>query len=173
MAPKPLEYQRLFPKVSWVVSPWCTSACIWFLSLHTPPTTTHVNSLLVPKSNHFFVAIFPFSLIQYLIIVLCNLYLQHSFCSCLSFCLLQRLPSFCHEEQFYCLLITFWWAGSKMVQVRFPPELRGFLHCCPVSLSSSLLRRLSPCVQWYRWTSFSCFSVFAAVTHPSDLFSWF
>lgn len=52
-----------------------------------------------------------------------SLFLQHSFLSCLSFCLLLTFLSFCQEGHLHCL-----------VQGTFPPQLQGLLPWCPESL---------------------------------------
>lgn len=68
------------------------------LSFYFSTTSTHASLLLVPKPRRFLVATSLFNLIQDLIIVYCNLFLQHSFLSCLSFCLLLTFLSFCQER---------------------------------------------------------------------------
>lgn len=68
------------------------------LSFYISTTSTHASLSLVPEPRCSLVATSLFNLIQDLIIVYCNLFLQHSFLSCLSFCLLLTFLSFCQER---------------------------------------------------------------------------
>lgn len=127
------------------------------LSFYISTTSTHASLSLVPEPRCSLVATSLFNLIQDLIIVYCNLFLQHSFLSCLSFCLLLTFLSFCQERT---------------------PSLPGPSHSSPsASRSSPLMPLISSHTQGGKASPgvpqapFFRFCIIAIVMYSSNLFA--
>ena len=129
---------------------WCN--CLLLIARFPNSTSIHTCYCTLGRQVQllFVVAACPFSLIQGLITVLCDLYLQHSFCSCLSCCLLERFLSFVMKNNFTACSspselsqFPLWASGSSPLVASIPYPHLSLRQARPPQVSSGTGMHLS------------------------------